>query len=457
MPDWPELPYPNAIPLKDRYNKRFQERHKPLPKWCQSAGFESLRTATARQRIEGLEALADDICYRLQFSIKDRKKEPRSSYRGRTLTSPFVTPLTSMAHFFELPVPRLEALVREGSGFSASQWWDIFRGEDKDIGIRTRLHSEIQSLVPKCVFKTQPVLDDLIREMRRQRRLIGLTSPGRAWKWGYRYPARLHLACFFATGLTFQELEMKMLEGVLRTWRYDPTRCTLFRIRQGAPPRHARAPQPRQQRRVTPTATSEQAPLPDEGDTAYAQCDVAAQTTAAVPSSPVQEHAAHDGRPPAQPVPPQPEPGNAAPDLSATPAPRIASMSSTPSIQSIQSTMSTAPCEPTAPSASTMSTPSTASTPSTPSAVHDACTAPNAPPHQPTPLQPKPGNGHRAPQDAPTDAIHRSKAAREAPHSIAREAPHSKAPEAPHSKAPEAPHSKQEEPALACAASEGFD
>jgi hypothetical protein len=147
-----------------------------------------------------------------------------------------------MAHFFELPVPKLEALVREGSGFSASQWWDIFRGEDKDIGIRTRLHQEIRSLVPKCVFKTQPVLDDLIREIRRQRRLIGLTSPGRAWKWGYRYPARLHLACYFATGLTFQELEMKMLEGVIRTWGYDHTRCTLFRVRQGAPPRRARAP-----------------------------------------------------------------------------------------------------------------------------------------------------------------------------------------------------------------------
>jgi len=193
----------------------------PLPRWSVVSGLKPGGNWHPRERLAGFRRLADELKTRIRDWIAAAKAAPPDADGLREYDRPFCDPTRDIAAELDLPHSKLQAWVREATGLSAGQWYDALRAADPEIGVRARMSRDLEDLLDGEPFHEWTHAQDLADRIRFYRRRRGWTTLGRAWHWGYRYPLRLNMAAFHATGMTVQELERWALYEVVRTWTRD--------------------------------------------------------------------------------------------------------------------------------------------------------------------------------------------------------------------------------------------
>ncbi|MBI5288519.1 MAG: hypothetical protein HY873_06060 [Chloroflexi bacterium] len=144
-------------------------------------------------------------------------------------------PAGELARVLEIPESKLNGFLRETSGHSAREWWDILRAEV----IRDRIRAEVfQRLLDECFHRTERGIDKILRvrltvelllnRLRKLRRAAGWSRKSCAWGWGFKNASRMERAVYAVTGQTLFEIEVEAIREIDAKWVYNPVTCTIY-------------------------------------------------------------------------------------------------------------------------------------------------------------------------------------------------------------------------------------
>ena len=239
---------------------RADDRFPGEPYWHQITEWAQGKPAHPGDRAKGLGKLSFFIHEELDFMVARGHKPLQGAQGLPHCLDPFYEPSYDLANELGLSEWTLNRLMREESGLSVREWWDVKRAADPAWGIQARLRAEIEGLILCHHFKGaqhRPDVEELLKALRRERRIRGWTAQGRVWKWGFRHAARMNLAAFMLTRKTVAELEIDLLREIAHRWYWDCAKCTFFRVSEvAAPTAESQVPSPH------PTPATGEAPRP---------------------------------------------------------------------------------------------------------------------------------------------------------------------------------------------------
>ena len=140
-------------------------------------------------------------------------------------------PSWQLAGELDLSEAKLNSMCREASGLSAREWWDALRVDNALRAFRAQIETLLDGVeldrLPQ-IRRRGVKLEDLHRALRRRRRDEGQDATTRAWKLGFRSPARLNFAVYTVTGKSMQQIELEILKEIFGAWFYDHHSCRII-------------------------------------------------------------------------------------------------------------------------------------------------------------------------------------------------------------------------------------
>jgi len=146
-------------------------------------------------------------------------------------------PVACVCNYLSIAERMLSRLGREVCGVSAQQMADRLRVRAMRPGLRAELEEFVRREVPDFhdgnnrpdkPRGAQLYLLSRWREYKRDR--VEESNAARAVKYGFKYPARLQMACLMEYGITLEGMELEELESVAT---YYAARCALGRRAAG--------------------------------------------------------------------------------------------------------------------------------------------------------------------------------------------------------------------------------